>query len=59
MSEYINKAKYEEYKTDTLNRIDNVRDWSHEYFQYLKTVSQNIIDEGLKYFQRDDYYERV
>ncbi|XP_075169777.1 sad1 and UNC84 domain-containing protein klaroid isoform X2 [Haematobia irritans] len=59
MSEYINQAKYEEYKTEAFNRIENVRDWSNDYFLYLKTVSQNIIDEGRKLFQSEEYFERV
>ncbi|XP_073844575.1 sad1 and UNC84 domain-containing protein klaroid isoform X2 [Musca autumnalis] len=59
ISDYVNEEKYEVYKREAFNRIDNVRDWSADYFLYLKTVSQNIIDEGRKLFQNEDNVERV
>lgn len=56
---YLNKAKYNELKAQTLNQFDDLRDWSNDYFLYLKTVTQNLVDEGRKLFQREEYYERI
>ncbi|TMW52504.1 hypothetical protein DOY81_002405 [Sarcophaga bullata] len=57
ITEYLNEAKYNELKAQTLNRFDDLRDWSNDYFLYLKTVTQNLVDEGRKLFQREEYYE--
>lgn len=59
MSEYINQEKYNQLKSQVANRYDDLRDWSNDYFLYLKTVSQNLVDEGRKIFQSEEYYERV
>ncbi|XP_065367447.1 klaroid protein isoform X2 [Calliphora vicina] len=59
MSEYVNQEKYNELKSQAFNHFDDLRDWSNDYFLYLKTVTQNLVDEGRKMFQRDEYYERI
>ncbi|XP_020712695.1 uncharacterized protein LOC101453434 isoform X2 [Ceratitis capitata] len=59
MSEYFNEDKYVAIKEHTLNRFEDFRAWSDDYIMYLRTVSNNILDEGRKFFQREEYYERV
>lgn len=59
VSEYINQEKYNEFKSQAFNHFDDLRDWSNDYVLYLKTVSQNLVDEGRKMFHREEHYERI
>ncbi|CAD7013108.1 unnamed protein product [Ceratitis capitata] len=64
MSEYFNEDKYVAIKEHTLNRFEDFRAWSDDYIMYLRTVSNNILDEGPWWWLQDDenrlyYVERA
>lgn len=59
MSEYFKEDKFAAFKEQTYNRLEDFRAWSDDYVMYLRTVSSNIYDEGRKFFQREEHFERV
>lgn len=59
VSEYFKEDKLAALKEKTYNRLADFRDWSDDYVMYLRTVSSNIYDEGRKFFQREEHFERV
>ncbi|XP_055916283.1 klaroid protein isoform X1 [Eupeodes corollae] len=59
LSEFYNEEKYEAIKTSALNRLDDLRDYTHEYFAYLKQVSMNIVDEAWSLLEDDERQYRL
>lgn len=59
VSEYFNEDKYVALKEQTYNRLEDFRTWTDDYVMYLRTVSNNILDEGRKLFQREEFFERA
>ncbi|XP_055855470.1 klaroid protein isoform X1 [Episyrphus balteatus] len=59
ISEFYNQEKYEAMKRSAYNGLDDLRDYTHEYFAYLKQVSMNILDEAWGLLEDHERHNRL